>query len=82
MPIYEFKCTNCGQTFDDLCSIGDTEAICPNCKSVAVKSTSIHKTVSTGLPNGFCGNNNLMKNLIKIWHKKSANWHFLFILND
>jgi putative FmdB family regulatory protein len=55
MPIYEFKCSNCGQTFDDLCSMGDKEATCPNCKSVAVKNTSVYKTVSTGLENGHIG---------------------------
>jgi putative FmdB family regulatory protein len=35
MPIYEFKCTKCGEEFEKICfSSGKEEAVpCPECKS-------------------------------------------------
>ena len=33
MPFYEFKCTACGQRFENLCSMGDNgeNLACPKC---------------------------------------------------
>lgn len=55
MPIYEFKCQSCGSTTDELVKLGTTEICCSGCGETAVKTNVIHKTVSVGLPNGFCG---------------------------
>jgi putative FmdB family regulatory protein len=34
MPIYEFKCEDCGHVFSELKKIGDFEgAVCPSCGS-------------------------------------------------
>ncbi|MBD3170740.1 MAG: zinc ribbon domain-containing protein [candidate division Zixibacteria bacterium] len=42
MPIYEFKCTNCGKVFDELRGLSkrDEEAICPDCKAKAERMVS------------------------------------------
>ena len=38
MPIYEYKCTNCGHIFEELRSISDGEgATCPKCGAPAKK---------------------------------------------
>ncbi|HOP62158.1 MAG TPA: zinc ribbon domain-containing protein [Spirochaetota bacterium] len=33
MPMYEFKCRECGNIFSELRKMGDFKAICPECKS-------------------------------------------------
>ncbi|NLY75856.1 MAG: zinc ribbon domain-containing protein [Firmicutes bacterium] len=33
MPLYEFKCPECGREFEELCPLGATSWPCPNCKS-------------------------------------------------
>jgi putative FmdB family regulatory protein len=35
MPIYEYKCTECGNSFEKLVSFSETERVpaCPSCKS-------------------------------------------------
>lgn len=46
MPIFEFKCRNCGHEFEFLKIKSDDHAQCPNC---AVKGDgNLEKKVSTG----------------------------------
>ncbi|VBB05675.1 rubredoxin-type fold [Lucifera butyrica] len=34
MPIYEFTCKNCGESFEQLCPVNWRGAVtCPNCKA-------------------------------------------------
>lgn len=33
MPIYEFECQQCGESFDDLVPAGTVHGTCPNCGS-------------------------------------------------
>jgi len=50
MPIYEYKCDNCGDIFEELVS-GDTEKVpCPKCKS-----SSVHKLISLISAMGIAG---------------------------
>lgn len=39
MPIYEFDCPDCGETFEKLIrdTSGQTKVVCPTCGSVKVK---------------------------------------------
>lgn len=39
MPIYEFRCKDCGETFDKLVSMSyeQTDIKCPHCGSIKVK---------------------------------------------
>ncbi|MEW6080547.1 MAG: zinc ribbon domain-containing protein [Bacillota bacterium] len=38
MPIYEFKCSSCGEKFERLCRMGeDSPGPCPGCGSDASK---------------------------------------------
>ncbi|WP_206811495.1 FmdB family zinc ribbon protein [Paradesulfitobacterium ferrireducens] len=38
MPIYEFKCPRCGQTFNKLCRLGESgdSLVCPGCGQVGL----------------------------------------------
>lgn len=51
MPIYEFKCKNCGNTFEYLCLRSDDEnhATCPSCGKE--KSEKLMSTFSSGSSN-------------------------------
>ncbi|MFN3406762.1 MAG: FmdB family zinc ribbon protein [Caldimicrobium sp.] len=61
MPIYEFKCENCGKLFEALCFTKEDEEMvkCPYCGSSKVKKE--YSTFSTswgrsfGLGGGSCG---------------------------
>lgn len=33
MPLYEYRCTKCGMTFEEIQKVGETEAECPYCES-------------------------------------------------
>ena len=33
MPLYEFKCADCGNKFSEIRKIGDYNAVCPKCGS-------------------------------------------------
>ena len=38
MPLYEYKCKNCGEVFEEIKSSFDSEqSICPNCEEPAPK---------------------------------------------
>ncbi|THB77544.1 MAG: zinc ribbon domain-containing protein [Desulfobulbaceae bacterium] len=44
MPIYEFKCNDCGNEFEELLKSSDiSEIVCPECKS-----KGINKIMSSG----------------------------------
>jgi len=51
MPIYEFKCKNCGKTFEYLCLRSDDEehATCPSCGKE--KAEKMMSTFSSGTSN-------------------------------
>lgn len=51
MPIYEFKCKKCGNTFESLCfrSTGEDKSPCPSCGSEeSEKLLSIFSSVASG----------------------------------
>ena len=41
MPIYEYKCDDCGDIFEELVSSGTETVPCPKCKS-----PKVHKLIS------------------------------------
>jgi len=63
MPVYEYKCKKCKETFTLLQRIGTTEkdTICPHCGSSKIKkilspfSCSVSGDGLTGLTSGFTG---------------------------
>lgn len=59
MPIYEFKCEECGNSFEIFSSL-DEKAICPKCGSLRVKKkisrvSSSSKSCSFTTPAGGSG---------------------------
>ncbi|HMA66160.1 MAG: FmdB family zinc ribbon protein [Fibrobacterota bacterium] len=57
MPIFEYKCTKCGNKFEELVSGDRNKAIpCPSCKSMETeKLMSAVGTISMGKSMGPCG---------------------------
>ncbi|HUT43781.1 MAG TPA: zinc ribbon domain-containing protein [Desulfobacterales bacterium] len=63
MPIYEYKCEKCGNSFEKLVFSSDKEPVsCPECKANDVKrllsstgfiSNTGGSSCSTGAPSGF-----------------------------
>ena len=53
MPLYEFTCTNCGRTFEELVSTGlDGQGVtCPECGSEEVEKL-VSRFASSGPPAG------------------------------
>ncbi len=49
MPIYEFKCNECGEQFSEMRKMGDAQGvICPNCTSTNVKKKmSVFASISS-----------------------------------
>ena len=45
MPLYEYSCKNCGETFDKIVSFADSDKL-PNCPSCGKKDT--RKLISAG----------------------------------
>lgn len=37
MPLFEYKCSDCGNLFEELVSGNETVAVCPKCKSEKVE---------------------------------------------
>lgn len=37
MPLYEFQCTGCSHTFEQLMSLSSTNPDCPNCRGKSVE---------------------------------------------
>lgn len=58
MPIYEYKCSECGKEFSKLTFTVDTPADCPECKSENTKKIiSTIASGTTGKSSGAsCGN--------------------------
>ena len=50
MPIYEYACTSCGTTFEELrpMSAMDADAPCPDCRSRSRRRLSVFASFSTG----------------------------------
>ncbi len=58
MPIYEYKCTGCGNVFDGYKKMSEDkeEEICPTCGGNALKvRISLFSTFGRGLKGGSCG---------------------------
>lgn len=43
MPLFEFKCKNCGVVFEELVSAEETEAKCQNCGKTATRANTFEK---------------------------------------
>ncbi|PLX91546.1 MAG: hypothetical protein C0620_11095 [Desulfuromonas sp.] len=55
MPIYEYRCKNCGKTTEKRAKSGQQEIICPHCQSTAERIVSVFSTTSTsGNTSGGC----------------------------
>lgn len=57
MPLFEYKCTDCDNRFEELVSSGDVKVFCPKCKSEEVSRqlsvfSASGKSSSSGLPCG------------------------------
>jgi putative FmdB family regulatory protein len=53
MPIYEYTCPECGETFDKLVRSADAEIACPRCGSREVrKKVSVFASSSRGMGSG------------------------------
>jgi putative FmdB family regulatory protein len=56
MPIYEFKCNDCGDEFSEIRRMGDDKGVaCPQCRSIHTKKlistfASISGSESPGCP--------------------------------
>ncbi len=51
MPIFEFKCADCGKEFEELVIGSGSEAVCPDCGSKNTErlmSCCCHKTAGQG----------------------------------
>jgi len=58
MPLYEFKCEECGNTFSEIKKLGDFSAECPNCtsdKTHKLMSSFSSKSASTSSVPSFSG---------------------------
>ena len=56
MPIYEYRCTNCGQEFEEIMKLSDPAPRCPGCGSDKVErqmSTAAFRP--DGVPSGSGG---------------------------
>ncbi|HPN84509.1 MAG TPA: zinc ribbon domain-containing protein [Victivallales bacterium] len=47
MPIFEFKCLNCGHIFDKISKVEDRVSECPKCSKKAQKILSTFNAVGT-----------------------------------
>jgi len=52
MPIYTFKCKECGHDFEEITKCGVEEIECPQCKQKAFKTMDSYLSAAVGLPNG------------------------------
>jgi putative FmdB family regulatory protein len=52
MPLYDFKCTVCGEIEEDLVPSDITFIHCTKCGEIADRQET-YRPVSIGLPNGF-----------------------------
>jgi putative FmdB family regulatory protein len=57
MPIYEYTCRSCGQTFDALRGLreDDREVECPRCKEVNVERRMSLTATDATAPKSNCG---------------------------
>jgi len=57
MPIFEYKCKNCGNTFDELVKDCNQAVTCPKCGQTADRSYSGKVYSATGKSTGGCSGN-------------------------
>jgi putative FmdB family regulatory protein len=61
MPIYEFKCQDCGKVREELLPINaiDIQSICPNCGGISqrILSQSVFSVKGFNAKNGYAGSN-------------------------
>jgi len=57
MPVYEYKCTKCGEVTDELRSmfVRDEDGVCPSCGSETHYRVSAPRTMLDGTDPGFPG---------------------------
>jgi putative FmdB family regulatory protein len=61
MPLYEYKCEECGTRFERLVSHAENQIVCVQCQSKRVKkqfsvfATSVSEGKSTDIPPSPCG---------------------------
>ena len=47
MPTYDFKCTKCGDVFEDIVPMKESTLPCPECDGIALKQFSATRTRPT-----------------------------------
>ena len=48
MPVYEYRCSTCGHSFEKLQSMSSAGADCPNCEQPAKRAISVFAAHSKG----------------------------------
>ena len=57
MPIFEYKCKNCGRVFDELVKSCEQKVTCPACGGEGERSYSGKIYTATGKSGGGCSGN-------------------------
>ncbi len=57
MPIFQYKCPNCGKKFEELVKKIDQSVLCPDCKTAAERDYSGEMYSATGKPAKKCSGN-------------------------
>ena len=55
MPIYEFRCLECNETFETLVRRREEQLICPSCQSEQLQKLISAHSVGSGIPDTACG---------------------------
>jgi putative FmdB family regulatory protein len=55
MPLYEYVCLKCGQTFETLVLSSDEQVVCPECESVELERVLSPFAVAAGQVSGSRG---------------------------
>ena len=57
MPLFEYKCKNCGKIFEELVKSCEDKVCCPHCAGEAERNYSGRIYTATGKQTGGCSGN-------------------------
>lgn len=58
MPIYEYRCEECGKVFEELV-FGETQVVCPDCSSTKTAKLMSACRRASGYDGGYAGDGNI-----------------------